>query len=499
MKKILKYIIVSTFTAALLSACNMNLVPINSVTYEEDGQLIQSEASLNALENGMLSSFRAIQMGTYSITSELMMDGFNATLDYGNNWGGIHRATASDFTSSDYDVEDYWAGNYSAIKNYNIFINSADDVDESLEAKRDVVLGEAYFFRAMSYLNLARHFGKAYSSTASTDLCVPLVKVYDQLEKPSRATVEEVYTLIGKDLAEAERLLQSVEGKPASSKPTIDAVYALSARYYLDMGNNEKAAEYAHKVIDAQKYILSDTEEKMIDQFMNDNGNEAIIQLVGNKSTEGTNANDVWTFYTSDPQHDKVFKPYYIPTQKLIDSYEAADLRLKTWFDKSEWVQLNGSYFQGDFYIFTKYWGNPALTNNLRNGRQLPKPLMIGEMYLIAAEAELATDATAAKADLNALQSARGAAATEATTETVRKEWFRETIGEGLRMVTMKRWGIGYSGRPLQSGAANVLNQGRDYELKELPATDYHYCWPIPAHEININKNLKQNPGYSEL
>ena len=264
MKKILKYIIVSTFTAALLSACNMNLVPINSVTYEEDGQLIQSEASLNALENGMLSSFRAIQMGTYSITSELMMDGFNATLDYGNNWGGIHRATASDFTSSDYDVEDYWAGNYSAIKNYNIFINSADDVDESLEAKRDVVLGEAYFFRAMSYLNLARHFGKAYSSTASTDLCVPLVKVYDQLEKPSRATVEEVYTLIGEDLAEAERLLQSVEGKPASSKPTIDAVYALSARYYLDMGNNEKAAEYAK----LQNNVTSAAKRGYVDQIV---------------------------------------------------------------------------------------------------------------------------------------------------------------------------------------------------------------------------------------
>ena len=150
--------------------------------------------------------------------------------------------------------------------------------------------------------------------------------------------------------------------------------------------------------------------------------------------------------------------------------------------------------------MFTKYWGNPALTTTpLRNGRQLPKPLLISEMYLIAAEAELTTNPIAAKTDLNALQSARGASETEATVETVRNEWFKETIGEGLRMVTMKRWGQGYNGRAMQPGAANALNQGTDYEQKVLPSTDPHFCWPIPSHEMNINKNLVQNAGYAEL
>lgn len=509
MKKILNYIVVTGLASAMLVSCNMDLVPINSITYEEGGQLISTQTALNALENGMLTSFRSLQMGEFSITSELMMDGFNATLDYGNNYGGIHRVTSNDFTSGDYYVEDYWAYNYSAIKNYNIFIAAAENVPEDLRDAANVVLGEAYFFRAMSYLNLARHFGMVYrAATAETDLCVPKVEVYDQLEKPARATVKEVYALIKSDLDNAATLLANVKGvkRPVdtkdaakAAKPSIDAVNALYARYYIDVADYGKAAEYAHKVIDSGNYALAQTAEEMTAEYVNDAGTEAIFQVYTNKSSEGSNSNNLWTFYTADSNKGKVFKPYYIPTQKLIDCYEDDDLRLAAWFDKTEWVQLNGSYYQGDFYIFTKYWGNPALTSALRNGRQCPKPLMIGEMYLIAAEAELNGNLPGAKDDLNALQTARGASATEATIENIREEWFKETVGEGLRMVTMKRWGLGYNGRPMQPGAANALNQGENYELKNLPATDHHFCWPVPSHEMNINKNLIQNPGYADL
>lgn len=501
MKRIFKSIAITVSAVAVLASCDMNLVPIDSITYEEGGQLIQTQANLTALENGILSSFRSIQMGEYVITSELMMDGFNATLDYGNNYGGIHRVTANDFTSGDYYVQDYWHYNYSAIKNYNILIAAAETANEELKDNVNIVLGEALFFRAWSYLNLARHFGKAYNaSSAANDLCVPLVLVYDQSEKPARATVAEVYAQIKKDLDQAATLLAGVKGAARAEKPTIDAVNALLARYYIDLGDYSNAATYAHKVIDGGTYALAKTAKEMEAEYVNDNGKEPIYQVYGNLSTEGTNANSLWTYYTADTAHGQVFKPYYIPTQKLIDSYEKDDLRLAAWFDNNEYVQINGSYYQGDFYVFTKYWGNPALTSNLRNGRQLPKPLMIGEMYLIAAEAELAAgNAAAAKADLNALQAARGASETEATVETVRNEWFRETVGEGLRMVTMKRWGLGYEGRPMQPGAANALNQGTDYELKVLPASDHHFCWPVPSIEMNINSNLVQNPGYADL
>ena len=66
-------------------------------------------------------------------------------------------------------------------------------------------------------------------------------------------------------------------------------------------------------------------------------------------------------------------------------------------------------------------------------------------------------------------------------------------------MVCLKRWNEGFSSRPGQASAieAGALAQGASYESKSLPAGDFHYLWPIPSHEFEVNNNLVQNPGYS--
>ena len=125
---------------------------------------------------------------------------------------------------------------------------------------------------------------------------------------------------------------------------------------------------------------------------------------------------------------------------------------------------------------------------------------MISEMYLIAAEGYLgAGNAADAKTVLNALQAKRGAKATEATAATVHKEWFRETVGEGLRMSCLKRWGEGFNGREPQDGVKEneVLMVGKAYDQKVFAADDYHFQWPVPKYEMQTNLNLKQNEGYS--
>ncbi len=503
MKRIIRYSIAALACMTMLVSCDLDLVPNSSIAYEEGGVLIQTQSNLTSLENGLLSSFRARQNGRYVEAAEFQFDYYNATVDYGNNYGAIHK-TDYNFTSGDYDVEAMWADNYSSIKNYNIFIAASENVDESLKAKVDVVKGEAYFFRAWSYLQLARHFGKQYSSSASTDLCVPLVLVYDQSEQPARATVAEVYAQIKSDLDQAASLLAGVKGAVRSKKPTIDAVNALYARYFLDIADYSNAASYAHKVIDTGTYKMAATAEDMTKEYVNDNGTEPIMQLAISLTEFTGNTLNNWTLCQSDANHGEAFRSYYIPTQTLIDSYEPGDLRLGAWFNNTTAVMMAGSYFNletPDFYTFTKFWGNPDLTSTpIRNGRNAPKPFKISEMYLIAAEAELAAGNTAAaKADLNAIQAARGASLTDATTATVRNEWFKETVGEGQRKFCLKRWGIGFSGRVMQPGAANILQQGEVFNDKVFPAGSQYFEWPVPAYEMKINKNLVQNPGYDTL
>ena len=63
-------------------------------------------------------------------------------------------------------------------------------------------------------------------------------------------------------------------------------------------------------------------------------------------------------------------------------------------------------------------------------------------------------------------------------------------------MSCMKRWGTGFNGRPNQPAAENIVQQGDAFLGKVFSNTDNHFQWPIPAHEMNINKNLVQNEGF---
>ena len=58
---------------------------------------------------------------------------------------------------------------------------------------------------------------------------------------------------------------------------------------------------------------------------------------------------------------------------------------------------------------------------------------------------------------LNQLQQARKAANTTGSMDNIKKEWFRETVGEGLRLASIKRWGDGLVVRTEQPGVVYYL------------------------------------------
>lgn len=498
MKKIFKYIVAAGAAVAVLAACNLDLTPKTSIPYDEDGVLIQTASNLTSFENGILASYRALQNGANFMAEDIQLDAFNAVADFGNNYGDLHRGDET-FNAGQYEVRDFWANNYAAIKNFNILIANADKVPAAIAANAKVVKGEAYFFRAASYLQLARHFGPAFNAaTAENDLCVPLVLVYDQNEKPARESVKKVYAQIKADLDSAAALLANVKGAVRSQKPTIDAVEALKARYFLDVKEYASAASCAANLIESKTYKLCDA-ATFENEFINDKGTEPIVQLYASLS-ELPNAIDYYTQIGKNADYGTVYRPYFIPSKKLVESYEADDLRFKNWFDCCVKYKLfvSGGVADG-VYVFTKYIGNPALTSALQNGRVAAKPLTIAEMYLIASEASFQGGKTGdAKEYLNALQTARKAKATDATFEAIKKEWFKETVGDGLRLSCLKRWGDGFATREAQSAAVekSLVMSGAGYNQKTLASTDYHLCWPVPTYELKVNTNLKQNAGY---
>ena len=517
MKKTLYRILGSVAAVLLLASCQMDLIPRGTIIYDENEPAIQKASDLTGFELGLHVYFRSQHQSTYYYVSDLMGDAFNATMDFGNNFGPLHR-TDADFTAGDQDVEGVWGGYYSAISKYNQAIAAANNIaDAGLREDAQLMKGYAFFYRAFSYLFLARTFGKAYNpATAENDLSVPIVLVYDQNARPARDSQKAVYEQIKSDLDSAAILLSSIKdakgelvaaGKVRAQKPTVDAINALYARYYLDIQDYENAAASAQAVIATKTYTLAADAKSFAAEFQEDNGTEPIMQMFASQN-EAPNGLNNYTRLTVANKVD-VYSPYFLPSGKLVDSYKAGDLRLNGWFkaagEASYPIYMTGStHSNPEVKVFTKFEGNLSYTtNDLPQGQQAVKPFRISEMYLIAAEALFKGGHTEdALKVLNELQAARGAENSLVTSfAEIQKEWFRETVGEGQRIWCLKRWGEGFTARYGQPAAIseNLIYTGSYYTERAMEAGDYHFTLPIPTYEIKINTNLKQNEGYDLL
>lgn len=77
----------------------------------------------------------------------------------------------------------------------------------------------------------------------------------------------------------------------------------------------------------------------------------------------------------------------------------------------------------------------------------------------------------------------------------VQNEREREMVGEATRLFDLKRWHKGFKrGVPQQLDLC--LLPGATTTGFSLDANSPKLTWPIPKHEIDVNKKLVQNPGY---
>ena len=105
----------------------------------------------------------------------------------------------------------------------------------------------------------------------------------------ARATVKAVYDQIKADLdiAAAEIATKRVEPMlgvtTANFKmtPTVSGVDALYARYYLDIQDYAKAAEYSKKVIDNPEFALASTQDAFEAEYTYDKGTELLCNWLG--------------------------------------------------------------------------------------------------------------------------------------------------------------------------------------------------------------------------
>ncbi len=510
MKKII-FIALSAL-AALFVSCDMEKYPYNAITTDQYNQNIDDAINMSV---SIYTPTKSLFGGGRWDIEEIRGGMFNAKADFGNYFGLFY---AWIMQTNDQDAQSLWYSDYAVIASQNYIIDSFTALAESgkITVKEEVELlnnyiAEAHMTRAMAYWDLVTKYCVAYDpATAATELGLPLQLEYaptsDSSKYPGRNTLEETYNQILLDLEKAATM--TTEGTRSSNYWTVDAVAAMRARVCLNMKNYEEAATLAQGLINSGTYTLAQSQTEIDNLWFHDISNENIFMVAASLNDPCTSTGSYY-IYDNEKRDGSTPNSQYLPSQTLLDLYGATDE------EKAKDYRYNAYFATRDLTvagvgteslkIFWKFSGNPAL----RSGAQLNyvsagKPFRIAEQYLIAAEAcaQLNQTSTGLRY-LNDLRRARIADYTDlniadarALLDEVKAEWTREFVGEGFRMINMKRWGDTIKRGESQNSA--YTRPGTDYDELEKEITDSRCVWPIPKTEIDANPQIRdqQNPLY---
>jgi starch-binding outer membrane protein, SusD/RagB family len=375
---------------------------------------------------------------------------------------------------------------YRIIGNANICIANIDNA-KGTQAERDQLKGEALALRGWAYFNLVQLYGKRYDATAkpNTQLGIPLV-LQPTTEGLPRATVEEVYTQINKDLLQATTLLKST--RSFKSHVNLEVAKGFLARVALTQQNWADAAKYAEE---AKKGFALMSEAQYVDGF-----------------SDVTNTEWMWGFdhiedqseffgayhsYISCNFNSTVIRTYPKAINSLLyNSIPTTDVRskvfVKTPTTTNTVVPTGGVRVA---YMVQKFRlpGTPS-TSTMGD---IPY-MRASEMFLIEAEAKarLGKDADAAKVlfDLVTKRDVAYKLSTNTGTKLTDEIMFNRRVelwGEGFRFLDLKRLN-----QPLNRNGANHI--ASIAVLYDMPAGDKQWEFLIPRRELDANKAMVQNP-----
>jgi len=496
--KIIKYITLGLISISTLNSCDLDLYPYNVI---ETSQSFNSVSDAKNWASRIHADLRGRVYGHYIMSTDIQADQLNASADYGNNYGDVHRWTG--LLSDNYQIRDYYQGYYSGLNNVNMSIEGFKNITPANDSEAQELkeyAGVAHFARAYYYFMLNVRFAKAYNPTSATsDLSVPLVLVPEINATPARNTIKEVYDQILNDIAVAKTNLASKAGSANSNQINLDVVLALESRVRLFMQDWTAAKQVAENLISSGKYKLYTTAEGVKSMWHNDAGNEVIFAPFVSIN-EGPNVNNIYIGWNAGTSR---YTPLYLPSQWIIDAYSNADFRKDAYFLTSNKVYMASKGKEFTATIVNKYPGNPALRNSgsVTNYAHSPKVFRIAEIYLNAAEASyMSQNEVAARSHINTLRTARGLTplATSVTGSSllneIKLERMRELAFEGFRLEDLKRWGEGFARRNSQD--VELLQTGPDFTSKVISANDNKITWGIPDRDVVANPNIVQNPGW---
>ena len=254
----MKKIILSTIFLATLTACQLDRKPNDGAVTDE---VINTEVGLEQSLNGI---YRRVGIGTgtagYSMTLNIFRNGTfggDEVSVSGNSSDGFFQYINYLRNAGNGRSNNAWNYGFPAVYAINTII---EKLPEGKSEKFDHMLGESYYLRALVNFTMLLEYSKPYSH-GRDNLGIPLKTTTNDADRPLRSKVGESYDAVVKDLLKAEIMMAS---DTKSAKNNIRAsqasAQALLSRIYLYMEQNDKAIEYADKVLNSGRYNLLSTD-----------------------------------------------------------------------------------------------------------------------------------------------------------------------------------------------------------------------------------------------
>ncbi len=477
MKKIYLIIILA---AVVVASCKKSFLQQKSPTAVNASTAIKTLNDLADAVNGMYTASKNSSLFgvNVSILGDLLSD--NVFIS-SSNYGQLTTANNYTFSATSGEARGMWLQGYNTILQANRII----DAPISSSATVDQLKGEAYTVRALTYLTLVNYFAKPGTISPDAD-GVPIVTVPTYITgpyvKPSRGTVKQVYDRIITDLDSAFLLMPDtrITSTIHATNSNYIAKYAakaIEARAWLYRGDYAKARDAALAVVQHGGYSLTTTagafKSFWTSATATDGKQETIFEL--NNGTTG--AVSGLADYFSQAGNGQM-----LCTKELYDLYSATDLRKGLIVDGIR--KGNGQ----PAFLVNKY---PNATNPDKDEIKI---IRYAEVILTLAESYARTnDEINARTYLNQLATLRDpsfagyGSAGQQLLDDIINERRKEFAFEGLRLFDLYRLN-------------QVINRPpQPYSYPGYPVvsvTDIRRLQPIPQDEVDVNKNITQNPGY---
>ncbi|MBR5717103.1 MAG: RagB/SusD family nutrient uptake outer membrane protein [Bacteroidales bacterium] len=495
------------------------------------------------IEAGVVECYQqALSMGLGSFTNKAVLDGdfWCGGGQRGDN-GGLEQLNEYRFSADHSTILSWFSGYYTGINRCNIIL---DRVPEGKSSVGDRARAEAKVFRGLFYFELASMWGD--------------VPCFDHVLAPSEYAQpnvprSEIYKFIQKDLSEAissGKLYEkrSIEGDADQWRVSKAFAQALLGKAYLWDGDAASAGAQFDQVLSNKNYALyggpgrpaderyenviqnrakNNCESIFESQQCNDPSNW-IIAFTGCMLRWRAQYFDFSGFhYGNDVDH--TLSSYYSgqdygfynPQSTLYEDFvklEGKDgLRLcQTLKTSAQLEEELGLKISGIFYgvedLFMWKWRSGSDTQN--PGGYAPMSytnnyrwMRLAEVYLLGAEAYVQSNNAKATEYLNCVRRRAGEPdLASCTLADIQIEKRCELCGEGVRYQDIQRWGIAKD--ILAKQGEKIPSTGPDGIIWDTKAnndpskygykTGKHELLPIPFKEVQMNENIKQNPGWGE-